>query len=261
MIISADYHTHTPYSHGKGTVMENAARAKEIGLEQIGITDHGFSHLFFGVDRKKVGDLKRDCAEAQKKLGIDVFVGIEANILGEDGKTDLLESDYKDFELFIAGKHVSVAYDSTAAFFGYFLGNFFTDKLRLKPSASLIKRNTLAYINTIKKNPVDIISHLNYLCPSDAVEVAKCAADYGTLIELNSKKTHLTDDELSDIIAKTKAYFVVDSDAHTVDRVGDTKLVDEQLARVGMPDGRILNDKDSVPIFRFSKFKREHGYG
>lgn len=259
MIITADYHTHTPYSHGKGTVMENAARAKELGLGRIGITDHGFAHLFFGIDRKKVGDLKRDCAEAERKLGIDVLVGMEANILGEDGKTDMLESDYKDFDLFIVGKHVSVAYDSPSAFFGYFLGNFFTDKLRLKPSASLIKRNTRAYINTIKKNPVDIISHLNYLCPSEAVEVAKCAADYGTLIELNSKKTHLTDDELSDIIAKTEAYFVVDSDAHTVDRVGDTKLVDEQLARVRMPDGRILNTDGNVPDFRFDEYKRRHG--
>lgn len=259
MIITADYHTHTPYSHGKGTVMENAARAKELGLEQIGITDHGFSHLFFGIDRKKVENLKRDCAEAHKKLGIVVLVGMEANILGEDGKTDMLESDYKDFDLFIAGKHVSVAYDSTAAFFGYFLGNFFTDKFKLKPSASLIKRNTTAYINTIKNNPVDIISHINYLCPSDAVEVAKCAADYGTLIELNSKKTHLTDDELADIIAKTEAYFVVDSDAHTVDRVGDTKLVDEQLARVQMPAGRILNTDKSFPVFRFAEFKRAHG--
>jgi len=54
MILTADYHTHTPYSHGKGTVMENAARAKELGLKQIGITDHGFSHLAFGLMRLSV---------------------------------------------------------------------------------------------------------------------------------------------------------------------------------------------------------------
>ena len=45
MILTADYHTHTPYSHGKNTVEENVARAKEIGLKQIAITDHGFSHV------------------------------------------------------------------------------------------------------------------------------------------------------------------------------------------------------------------------
>lgn len=53
MILTADYHTHTPYSHGKGTVEENAARAKELGLKQIGITDHGFSHIAFGLRRKE----------------------------------------------------------------------------------------------------------------------------------------------------------------------------------------------------------------
>lgn len=258
MILTADYHTHTPYSHGKGTVKENAAKAKEIGLKEIGITDHGFAQLAFGVDRKKVGDLKRDCAEAEEELKIRVYVGIEANILGEDGKTDLLESDYNDFELFIAGKHVLVSYDSPKAFFGYFLGNFFTDKLRLKPSASLVKRNTRAYINTIKNNPVDIISHLNYLCKSDAVEVAKCAADYGTYIELNSKKSHLTDEELSDIVAKTSARFLIDSDAHSVDRVGDTKIVDELLSRVSVPESRIDNVNGVLPSFRFAEYKKRH---
>ena len=80
MILTADYHTHTPYSHGKGTVEENAARAKELGLKQIGITDHGFSHLAFGLKRKKVPDLIADCKRASEKLGIDVLVGMESNI-------------------------------------------------------------------------------------------------------------------------------------------------------------------------------------
>ena len=38
----ADYHTHTVYSHGTGSVLENALIAKEKGLKEIAITDHGF---------------------------------------------------------------------------------------------------------------------------------------------------------------------------------------------------------------------------
>ena len=49
MILTADYHTHTPYSHGKNTVAENVARAKELGLKEIAITDHGLTHIVFGV--------------------------------------------------------------------------------------------------------------------------------------------------------------------------------------------------------------------
>ncbi len=256
MILTADYHTHTPYSHGKGTVMENAVRAKELGLRQIGITDHGFSHLAFGLKRKKVPSLKRDCMEASKALGIDVLVGMEANIRGESGLSDLTETDYDDFDLFICGKHVLIAYETFGDWWHYFGGNFTVDKFGRKPPEALIKRNTRAYINMIKRNPVDIVSHLCYLCPADAAEVAKCAADYGTYIELNSKKTHLTDEELYKVV-ETGVRFVIDSDAHSVDRVGDTRLVEEQLQRVSVPPERIDNIDGRFPTFRFRQFK-EH---
>ena len=39
MLLTADYHTHTPYSHGKNTILENAAVAKAKGLKEIAITD------------------------------------------------------------------------------------------------------------------------------------------------------------------------------------------------------------------------------
>lgn len=55
MILTGDYHTHTPYSHGKNTVLENAEAAKKLGLKAVGITDHGFNHIIFGLrDRKSV---------------------------------------------------------------------------------------------------------------------------------------------------------------------------------------------------------------
>ena len=47
MLLTGDYHTHTVYSHGKGTVLENAIQAKALGLKEIAITDHGFEQLAF----------------------------------------------------------------------------------------------------------------------------------------------------------------------------------------------------------------------
>jgi putative hydrolase len=47
MKLRADYHIHSTYSknrHGKSTIEEIAARAHEIGLEEIAITDHGPGH-------------------------------------------------------------------------------------------------------------------------------------------------------------------------------------------------------------------------
>ena len=54
MKLTADYHTHTVYSHGKGTIMENAVAAAAQDLRAIGITDHGFSHPAYGVNPEKL---------------------------------------------------------------------------------------------------------------------------------------------------------------------------------------------------------------
>ena len=255
MILTGDYHTHTPYSHGKNTVAENVERAKALGLKQIGIADHGFSHVAFGIRRRQVADYRAECQAASKQFGVDVLVGIEANIRGVDGKADLTEKDYENFDLYLCGKHVFIWYDGFFEMFRYGGRNFIADKFG-HPSKRLIAYNTKAYINTIKNNPVDAISHLGYMCPADAVEVAKCAADYGTYIELNSKKLHLTDEELNEIVAKTDARFIINSDAHSKDRVGDKRLVEEQLARLNFPLERIDNIDGRAPVFRFAEFKK-----
>ncbi len=256
MILTGDYHTHTPYSHGKNSVEENVARAKELGLRTIGITDHGYSHVFFGLSRKETAKYKAECKAAAEKYGVSVLVGIESNIRGVAGKADLTERDYEYFDLYLCGNHVVIWYDSFRDFCSYGMGNVFSHSFRKTATQKRIEENTKAYINAIKKNPVDILTHLNYRCPANAVEVAKCAADYGTYIELNAKKTHLTDDELAEIVAKTSVRFVVDSDAHTADRVGDTALVEKQLARLNFPMERIDNVDGRTPVFRFAEYKK-----
>ena len=258
MILTADYHTHTPYSHGKNTVDENVAQAKAAGLQQIAISDHGFSHIIFGVRRKEMPQYIADCKAAAQKHGIDVLAGIESNIRGLDGRGDLTERDYENFDVYLCGNHIYIWYDKFADMFRYSYTNFFAEKwFHVKhPSKKRLARNTKAYINAIKNNPIDAITHLNYICPANALEVAKCAADYGTYIELNSKKQHLTDEELSDIVAKTDARFIINSDAHAAVRVGDTKRVEEQLARLDFPMDRIDNIDGRLPNFRFTEFKK-----
>ena len=49
MQILADYHTHTKYSHGKGTIEENVLEAISKGIKTIGISDHGYKHLAYGI--------------------------------------------------------------------------------------------------------------------------------------------------------------------------------------------------------------------
>ena len=63
MHILADYHTHTKYSHGKGTIEENVLEAISKGIKTIGISDHGYKHLAYGI---KLNDIYKMREEKDK---------------------------------------------------------------------------------------------------------------------------------------------------------------------------------------------------
>ncbi len=258
MKINFDLHTHTVYSHGKGTIAENAATAKEKGLYGIGITDHGFSHPAFGMRRKKLGQMRADCTAAEKEYGVKVLLGIESNLRGECGSIDVEESDYPKLDLILAGVHRFIFYKSFGDFAHLLCGNVFRSVLKSAPSERLVKYNTRCYVNAVKYNPIDVLTHVGYLCFTDPVEVAKVCADYGTYIEINTKKTHMTDEQWRKVI-DTGVRFVIDSDAHTTDRIGDVALAEELFRRVDFPLDRIDNIDGRLPDLRFARYKKEHG--
>ena len=256
MVLTADYHTHTPYSHGKNTVAENVERAAQLGLKEIAITDHGFTHLAFGIKRKEEPQFMAECRAAEERFGIRVLRGIEGNVGGVYGACDLTEADYENFDVYLCGFHMATKYTHAGDWFVNFFGNVLNHRLKVPCTDLLFRRNTRAYIETIKNHPIDILTHLNFQCACDTLEVAKCATDYGTYIELNSKKRHLSDEQLMEIVYKTDARFVIDSDAHSVDRIGDMALVKEQLERLNFPLDRIDNIDGRLPTFRFTEFKK-----
>lgn len=254
MILTADYHTHTPYSHGKGTVLQNAVAAKKAGLKEVGITDHGFNHILFGLKRKVLGDLRREVDEAEKLTGVKVLMGMESNLISLDGETDMKKSDLQYFDLYICGIHEVLRYKSLYDFCNIMLKNYTAYKLGKIPSDKTIENTTKAYINAVKNNPIDIISHINYKCHCNLKEVAQCCADYGTYIEINTKKRHVSAEELN-IMASTGVRFVIDSDAHSSDRVGDIKLAEELLSEASVPLTQIDNIDGRLPNFRFKEYK------
>ena len=256
-MIDYDFHTHTDYSHGTGSIMENALVAKNKGIKLIGITDHGFNHPCYRVKPKYLPQMKEECAGAYGQTGVKVLLGIEANIIGISGATDVKKSDYEYVDLYLAGIHRFVKCDKFSDYFKLLGANMFANAFRVKPPKSLVRDCTAAYVNAIKNNPIDIVTHVNFCCFADAVEVARCCEDYGTYFEINTKKTHLSDEEWKNVIDKTNVGFVVDSDAHSPDRVGDTLLADELMKRVKFPENRIFNMYGNVPDLRYTRFKKE----
>ncbi len=254
MILTADYHTHTTYSHGKGSVLDNATFAKESGLKEIGITDHGFSHPAFGLRRKKLPSLINDCKTSEEETGVRVLVGIESNLISDVGLCDLTSKDYDKFDLFLAGMHKFVTY-RPKTFFKFFVPTYFDDLLKIKPSKWLVKENTKTFINCIKNNPIDVITHLNYCCFADTLEVAKACADYGTYLEISAKKEHFTESDFEKMLT-TNVKFVLSSDAHVKERVGEVKLATSTVEKYGIPTERIANIDGRLPSFRFGAFKK-----
>lgn len=257
MYVTVDYHTHTLYSHGKSTILENAQEAKNKGLKQIAITDHGYGHWNFGIKSRELKQMKSECLDASNKTGVNVLLGVECNILGVSGKLDLKESDVKYFDVLLAGIHKFIRYDKLYEWKRLLLNNLAVSKLKVKPSQALIKRNTQVYINAIKNNPIDILSHPCYDIKANAVEIAKCCRDYGTLFEIDARKTQLSSDEWLDVF-NTGAKFIISSDAHVCSNVGNVENALNLVKRLNLNESQIVNLNGNTPeLSRFKEYKNK----
>lgn len=115
------------------------------------------------------------------------------------------------------------------------------------PSKERRSRNTTAFLKALDKYPIDVITHLNYGCPTDTLAVARMAKEKGTLIELNGKRINFTDQEL-EIMASEGVKFIVNSDAHTPERVGECNNGLNVIFRLGLPLSQVVNI-DKLPKF------------
>ena len=239
--IFADLHTHTTYSHGKGSVEDNVRAAKFRGLSCLAVTDHGVRHPLVGVKREKFAAMRRDVSAAAEKYGMDVRLGIEANIFGLSGEIDLSASDISQLDVILAGFHASAAPQKLSDAF-LFQANLLAGRAG-RSSKAQIARNTRAYINCVKRFPVDVITHPGFWLQLDCRELGKACADYGTYVEISSR--HRVPDlrGLEDFM-KSGVTFVINSDAHRPQDVGRWGYALDLAARAGLDESRIANAGD-----------------
>lgn len=249
MVILGDFHTHTPYSHGTGTVLENATVAKEKGIKSIAITDHGFNHKLYAIKKGKLDDIKKDCIEAEKKTGVKVLLGIEANFISYDGTIDLTDEELSKLDILLVGHHNFVKAKSFGEQLGLFWRNIISRVIPV--SKKKIQKNTQVYLNALNKYKIDVITHLNYGMKVDTMKVALEAKKHGTLIELNGKRICFTDQEMLDM-AKAKVKFIINSDAHSKDRVGEVNNAINLITRLNIPHELVVN-LDKLPSFKREK--------
>lgn len=242
----ADLHTHTTFSHGKGSIEDNYRAGAGIGLKQVGISDHGLRHIAMKVKQHEIPIMRREVERLNGTVnGCELLLGIEANIYGSNGEVDLTYAQRELFDFVIAGFHPAAIPKNLIQAFTFHLSGSIRSIFKNVP---IQDRYTRAYVKAIMSGKIDIISHLNLYIRTDVTEVGKAARDYGVLIELNGKGVAMTDEEV-DKLYKLGVMFIVDSDAHSPQRVGEFSKPIKVIERVGISDSAIAN-ADKIIRFR-----------
>lgn len=220
MKIIADYHTHTVYSHGKGTPEENVLAAIKKGLRRIAVSEHAGAHLFYGVRGEKLRALRLEIDRLNKVYGdrIEVLMGLECNLLG-GGKCDLSlprtlwpkNFDAAPFDVLLLGFHKGIlprdALTCRAMGEAFRIGK--ADPVKIAQ----------ALLETADRHRIGMLSHPSEYVKADITTLAKGAKELGILLEINASHVSLSPEDLRKA-ADAGARFVVGSDAHCPARVG-----------------------------------------
>lgn len=234
-----DLHTHTTYSHGTGSVEDNVRTAFDRGLEYIAISDHGPGHLFYGVNRNDLVNVRNDIDKMNVKYqSINVRNSIEANIVQAKGKNsnglDIRPEEFGEFDFVIAGFH-----------FGCFgcnsIRNWLWSHGVKAGEESLKKANTKMITDALRLNDIAILTHPGDKGPFDILEIARVCAETDTLIEINCRHGHLTADEIRTVMQVEGLKFIINSDAHTPDAVGSFEEPLQRAIDAGLDISRIVN--------------------
>jgi len=243
MRIIADYHTHTIYSHGKGTIRENVEAAIKKGLKVIGICDHGPGHYLYGVKREKIYEMRKEVDKLNKEYeDIRILLGVEANIIGFDGTIDVDKEIIDMLDILLLGFHYGVLFNSIG---DYLFMNVVNPVSKYIPiyRDKIIERNTEAIIKAIERYPIDIITHPGDKVKLDTKKVAEAAYSKGVALEINEKHNELSVENL--IIAReTNVDFYINSDAHRPEEVGMVDEAIERILKANIPISRIKNLRD-----------------
>lgn len=240
-IITGDYHTHTCYSHGKGTIEDNVMAARRLGLKRIVISDHGFGHIGFGLKFRDVDKIQAEIRVLKGKYPeIDIQFGVEANLTGLNGSIDIPDNYMDKFDIILMGFHKAVMPASFKDFIQLFLNNALAKILPINRKR-LRYQNTKAMINAMDRYPIKIITHPGAKINIDTRLLAKHAAQKGVALEINASHGFMTV-ECVKIAMEEGATFVINSDAHHPSRIGDFQKGIEIAGEAGLNPNQIINE-------------------
>ena len=246
MKLLGDYHTHTVYTHGKGTIEDNVKQAINLGLKEIAITEHCYSHMFTHIWKKDYAKMKAEIELLREKYPeIKIYFGMEANLISCEGDSDISEDERKGLDMMILGYHKLFWAKRLRDYFLMFIPNLLKFGSFNK---KLVERNTEAYLKAMDKYDINILAHLKYgNCLVDVKKIAEKAKEKHIYIELNGRRILFTPKEIQDMV-DTGVKFIVDSDAHDPLDVGRNHRGINIIEKYNIPISQVANI-DKLPDF------------
>lgn len=235
MRVFAEYHSHTTYSDGKYSMEDMIKSAIDLGYKTYGISDHGYKHKFFGVNKKDYPKMRDEINRLQEKYPqIKLLLGVEANILDDKGNIDVDDFVYNYVDYVLAGYHFGSEPKNIRGLINHI--NNYTKLF----SKNEIEYNTNALINAIRNNDIFILTHPGDKGTIWTSEVAKVAGQYDTYLEVNAHHNNLTLEQLLEV-KDIDVKFSLGSDAHSPEHLMEIKIALERIEKAGIDSSRILN--------------------
>lgn len=235
MKLVGDFHTHTNYSHGLGSIEDSVKQAENLGLKAVAITEHSYqSH--YSIKKGDLDQMRKDIEKIKDKYKVKVLLGIEANLISRNGDIDISDEELKSLDLVILSTHKFTRIKMKEWIY-WMIPNLF----RKKPTKAKIERNTQAYINAMDKHRVSILGHLNYAnCWVDCERLAKECVKRNIYIELNGKRINFSREDIEKMV-KTGVKFIINSDAHRPLDIGKNHRAFNLIEKYKIPIESIVN--------------------
>lgn len=208
--VVTDFHMHSTWTDGKGTVEQNVQAAREFGLKQIAITDH----------IRRTSDYYPDYLKAIEKFNasmdeFEVFHGFEAKVNNFNGDLDVSEENLARAQVRIISVH------------RFPIGRKLIAAKAFTPDTSQDIELELS-IAAIKKGGFDIMGHPGGMSlTSHGVfskdrfeEIVVACVDNDIAFDFNGAYHTTCAEDLLDLLEKYDPKLCVASDAHRPEHIG-----------------------------------------
>ena len=236
-----DYHIHSNYSDGRASIREMVEAAQIKGLKEMAISDHGPKNIGTGVKssetylqiKKEIRELAHDFPQLRLQ------VGAEADIIGLEGEIDICPAVVEKLDLLMVGLHPYVFPKDLSTAWHLVLGNQII-KVHKGQQEKIKNINTKTLIEAVHKHNCLAVTHPGLKMDIDLYELAKACNQNNTALEINTSHKFPGVKEVL-AVAKTGVNFIVNSDAHFPESVGELDFGSYVLEKANIPPEQVLN--------------------